>query len=554
MLKIDLKAAEKEFLWTSCVDDVIATVANYYQMDYRFAYANAWGFHYVPWKEKPDLPFGKRIDTTNAVERYDFLEVCHGIRMVYHRNRTIEELLSIVKTELEAKRPCALHIDSYELTWDAGYQRWHTNHVIMPQEITEDSIKLIDPYNYRINLEFPIQQLCANTTKFCITFEVKPEQSKQFPLLEEYEKVLERLLDHREKLDAFQQMRQFVTDFREHFQPELEFAENNGFFGGSSFHMRLVDMAFGRSFARQALIYLAEVLDSKELMELLNHLRRMISRFNFAISIMSRTFQGTEEQKQVNGKGTKEVIERVADMFWAEAELEEQTARQLLEEIRRLLRIKSMRQVNAVAYETMTRKTDSLFQQERRKKLYESYSINLEPFYNNVGFATLDHSGIADFTGVGEFFLYNERVEEYQWKDQGVEYLMKPYEFNQEDNIACKGQIIEVPQVMAKKIGFLATAEWGSYYEEVTVVYQDQSTERYYIGLTDFANFPRYGENIVYQGPTGMKEKDGVSPWQTEARIFSVIKAIKPGKIIRIQLPNCERVHIFGITLVDGEE
>lgn len=317
----------------------------------EFAYAYAWGFHYVPWKEKPDLPFGKRIDTTNAVERYDFLEVCHGIRMVYHRNRTIEELLSIVKTELEAKRPCALHIDSYELTWDAGYQRWHTNHVIMPQEITEDSIKLMNPYNYRINLEFPIQQLCANTTKFCITFEVKPE-----------------------------------------------------------------------------------------------------------------------------------------------------------------------------------------------------------PFYNNVGFATLDHSGIADFTGVGEFFLYNERVEKYQWKDQGVEYLMKPYEFNKEDNIACKGQIIEVPQVMAKKIGFLATAEWGSYYEEVTVVYQDQSTERYYIGLTDFANFPRYGETIVYQGPTGMKEKDGVSPWQTEARIFSVIKAIKPGKIIRIQLPNCERVHIFGITLVDGEE
>lgn len=76
---------------------------------------------------------------------------------------------------------------------------------------------------------------------------------------------MEEILGITGKGNDFDNMRQFSRDLKEHFSVEKELAGNSGRFYWGGFHFRLVEFAFGRSFARQALLYAAERLHSDEI-------------------------------------------------------------------------------------------------------------------------------------------------------------------------------------------------------------------------------------------------------------------------------------------------
>lgn len=537
MLTMELKAAEKEFIWTSCVDDVLATVANYYHLDYRFSYARAWRFQYTPWTNDCITKMGERINTNDVEYRYPFLEECHGIRIVKHTGLSLEQIISLAEEELKLNRPCAIHMDSYYLPWDFGYQQMHTNHVCIPLEIGKETITLMDPYNYREKMELSRVHL-KESTHFCLTFEIHPVAQDYSPV-KTMQEVLKEMLGEQ---NVFDQMRQFALDLKEHLNLKEEFADTQGNFHWSKLHLNLTELAFGRSFARQAVLYLAKVTESNKLIECSNHFRRMVSRFNFGISMMQRAIRPESCESEEGRKKIAKVLEEVSDLFIQEADFEQNTAQLLLQELERLNDEKEKeRQTELITgkeYKT-TEKVD-----------IQQHYVNLEKYWNNTGFGTMREKKSADFTCEGEFYLWNADMREFQWKDGQITYKFPMIGSGKPDNIACSGQRIEVSGVDCSKIALLAAAEWGSYYEEITMLYEDGYQEKYYFGFTDFAFGPRYGEHIAYEGPTAKKIQDEIKSWQKSAKIFSIIKAVRHGKVKAILLPKCERVHIFAITLV----
>lgn len=543
MLELEPKWVDKEFQWTSCVDDALATVSNYYGIEYRFAYAKAWDFKYTPFSIEEDMPFSKRLDTSNALWRYHFLESCHKTKMNYHYTENVDELLAIVSKELLNNRPCSIKLDSYNIPWDRGYKNLHTNHVCMPVGIGKDKIFVIDPYNHMKDLEFPISNL-QEASGFCITYEVEPEKNEAFDCIPVLIQVMEELLGVGGGKNNFDSMRQFAEDFRQNFSADIELNEYDRRFFWSELYFRLVEYAFGRSFMRQSLLYAAQKYQSKEIERTAQNFRRMISKFNYAIAMMQRTFKGNNEISTGKFIDEKQLIDEVGDIFYTEAEFEERTADSLL----KILKANTKKQ---------EKRSDTLFYSHPLK--IDSLPghvehIDLYSCYNNQAIGRSDESEKADFTGMGEYFLEDDFPQNRMLIYEGVVFQIGRNVENNFDNISCKGQEIFFKGINVLQIDLLLTAEWGSYYEEMRMVCTDGKERKIHLSVTDFAYEPRYGETVVYCGRTLMKKGQEIREWQKKAKIFAVSVEGLEGKVDRIVLPVCERIHIFAIRVVQKEE
>lgn len=538
MLKLEPRWVEKEFQWTSCVDDALATVSNFYGIEYRFSYAKAWDFKYTSYDIDKNMLFEKRLDTKNALERYHFLSECHRTKMNYHYKENVEELLDIVRNELAHNRPCSLRMDSYNIPWDGAYQKLHTNHVCMPVEIGKKDILVIDPYNHMTDLSFPISGL-KEASGFCITYDVNQEYNEMFDCKDILIKVMEELLGITGGNNDFDNMRLFSRELKEHFYIERELEKTGGRFFWSEFYFRLVEFAFGRSFARQAILYSAKRLQSDEVKEIGDSIRRMVSKFNYAIAMLQRVLTGKTADEGALINCQKRVLEEVGNLFSLEADFEENVANQLLKFLRG--------NVNTDK-EKMTAKLYS--SPLNVKQIGDACNVDLSPYYNNQAMGENTEAENADFTGVGEYFLKDDfpinRLIEYG----GVKFQIKPEGGNSYDNISCMGQKIKIDKQNVIQMDFMLAAEWGSYCEEIQVCYNDGREKVISFGVTDFALKPKYGETVVYQGRTSKREANQVKPWQKSAKLFAISVKEIHGNIDCIVLPMCERIHIFALRIL----
>ncbi|GAA6410235.1 hypothetical protein K040078D81_43520 [Blautia hominis] len=542
MLKLAPRWAEKEFQWTSCVDDALATVSNYYGIEYRFSYAKAWDFKYTSYDTDKNMLFEKRLDTKNALDRYHFLTECHRTKMIYHYTDDVKELLGIVENELSHNRPCAIRMDSYNIPWDYGYQNLHTNHVCMPVAIGKKDIQVIDPYNHMTDLFFPISGL-QEASGFCITYEVNPQYNEMFDCRSILIQVMEEILGITGKGNDFDNMRQFSRDLKEHFSVEKELAGNSGRFYWSGFHFRLVEFAFGRSFARQALLYAAERLHSDEIRKIAEAMRRMISKFNYAITIMQRTFKGEMPIEYGLSDHDKRVLEEVSNIFALEADFEENAANQLLQYLCGHTEVNKQEAVSNTMLQP-----GPLNLNQTGNACY----ADLSPYYNNQALGVNDLLENADFTGVGEYFLRDDIPSDRLIKYNGIEFPIGTGHGNLYDNISCRGQKILICRNNVIQLNFMLTAEWGSYCEEIQIYYDIGRKGVIPFGVTDFALDPKYGETVVYQGRTLAKSENQVKPWQDKAKIFAFSVSGINGNIDYLILPVCERIHIFALRIVQG--
>ncbi len=548
MLNLEPVRIGREFQWTCCLDDTIATVAKYYRIEYRFAYPETWNFLYTPWSENEYLKFSDRIGTENVKERYGFVEKYHRIKMNRCETEDVCEILRAVREELSAKRPVSIRMDSYCLPWDALYQRGHTNHVCMPVEVNESLgyIKVIDPFNMLVDLQFPIS-LLQEASGFYITYAVDREQNSSFDRRGVFGEIIGNLLRGKDNKNAFHRMRTFAEDFLRYFDPAVELAESCGQFAWRPLHYSMIDMAFGRSLFHITMKYMAEADESAEMDELTVCFRRMISKWNIVIAMLQRTFRMQDKalppsERRAFSTDSGRVIRSVYKLLAEEADYEEKTAERLLDIL------KSPGKTHPVYGRKNT-------QGGGKTEGSGCVCLDLKQHFNNKAFDSMEPCHGADFTGHGEFILADGFPEQTLWKTGDMAFQLAEVRKPEEDNISCTGQVVAFEPVRCGKISFLTAAEWGNYFEPVRLMNTGGEELEINLGVSDFAFATRYGEKTVWVGKSAGMSDGKVQIMQQEAKLFLVTCDLGGiCEISGIRLPDCSNIHIFAITLHGGEE
>lgn len=129
----------------TCIEDIIACVANYWKRAHVLMFSEVWNFRYDPMEGKL-LPFGDRIRTNKgnygAYTRYHGLSIEHTGEMKYG------SLMPLIKDNLADNRPVAIYIDSYWCPWNEAYQKHHFPHycLIIDLDDEKEIARCLDPY------------------------------------------------------------------------------------------------------------------------------------------------------------------------------------------------------------------------------------------------------------------------------------------------------------------------------------------------------------------------------------------------------------------------
>ncbi len=183
------------------------------------------------------------------------------------------------------------------------------------------------------------------------------------------------------------------------------------------------------------------------------------------------------------------------------------------------------------------------------KKNYTNYYVDLTGCYNNQAFEeTLRDDSIADITGEGTHYIFQDLVVNQEWK-KGDFCFKYSYFPAQPDNISCDGQTVYIPEINAQYINVLGCSEFGNYREEIEIEFSDGTIQRITTDFTDFYQAAIYGETIYWIGAAADRKNGKTNYHNFNARLFAKRYRIEPGCILKIHLPKRKNVHIFALTL-----
>ncbi len=134
-----------------------------------------------------------------------------------------------------------------------------------------------------------------------------------------------------------------------------------------------------------------------------------------------------------------------------------------------------------------------------------------------------------------------------RFESSGAVFLFPPTD-TESNNVVMLGQRLAVPPGAYAALHLLASSEQGNYEAPLRLVYGDGSVDELVLGLSDWCQLPRYGEEVAVEfaqrrGASGAVER-------ITCRIFHQVLPVDPSKeLTRIELPDRETMHLFALTL-----
>ena len=187
---------------------------------------------------------------------------------------------------------------------------------------------------------------------------------------------------------------------------------------------------------------------------------------------------------------------------------------------------------------------------ESYQKIHHVIPINLKSYFNNQAFNnSISNESTAKFDDNGYLLISkNDNFKDFQ---VGI------MRFNCDsitgitnDNIICNSQIVEIPQGKYKCIMILGCAEHGSFERTLRIEYVNGKSEQLTTGFTDIGEIAHYGEKIAWFGKFIKTVDSRAFVDGFEPKIFAkTYYLISSGTVKRIILPDCNNIHIFAISL-----
>ncbi len=180
------------------------------------------------------------------------------------------------------------------------------------------------------------------------------------------------------------------------------------------------------------------------------------------------------------------------------------------------------------------------------------HGLDLSPLYNNDAFSDTRNPSKGNFDARSGALGATYPAERAPAASAVTELLGVPLFFppSNEDanNVALKAQKVLVPPGRYRTAWILGSSEQGNYQNQLTFEYADGSADTVTLGLSDWCQLPRYGEQIALEfaqrrGATGAVER-------ITCRIYLQNLTVDESKeLTAILFPDRETMHIFSLTL-----
>jgi hypothetical protein len=129
----------------------------------------------------------------------------------------------------------------------------------------------------------------------------------------------------------------------------------------------------------------------------------------------------------------------------------------------------------------------------------------------------------------------------------GVPFLFPPTD-RDANNVAFVGQRLDVPPGAYDALHLLGVSEQGNYQGVLRLVYEDGTSDEATLGLSDWCQVPRYGEEIAFE--FAQRRGAGGAVERITCRILQQRLPLRgDARLVRIELPDRETMHLFALTL-----
>jgi hypothetical protein len=129
----------------------------------------------------------------------------------------------------------------------------------------------------------------------------------------------------------------------------------------------------------------------------------------------------------------------------------------------------------------------------------------------------------------------------------GVPFLFPPTDADA-NNVAFVGQRLDVPPGRYDALHLLGVSEQGNYQGVLRLVYEDGRSDEHTLGLSDWCQTPRYGEDVAFE--FAQRRGAGGAVERITCRILQQRVPLRGDvRLVRIELPDRETMHVFALTL-----
>ena len=511
----------------TCAEDLVATICTWLGRGFEMMFTHSWGFTFQAEKDGFTGIMGNRI-SPGLGDRTTGLYKHHGVRIVMHNELDLVKLLEIIRRELENSRTLAIVCDAVWVPWDAGYQRegHDSTHsfLIVGYDGEKRLLYCVDSTYMQYWSALPFENLVKGFEGSCWTYEVSEIEEKEV----DWQEVIRSAVGRLRESQAFEAMREFGRELATKLDIKKEAVGHSDFVVLKLFE-NIKIIAMGRRQFARLMEYLVKRYEIGGLEELATELDLAGSKWEAIRGLLLRLYKPRD---------AKVLIEKAAKLVLEVADEEEALAGLLMQ----LCEQGELGNVQVAAG-----RVESVAVEEGK-----SFFLDLGKYFNNNGCGgDYFEASKADFNGFGQFFLMDGMPKEGVLKAGEMEFYFLKLGDGLNDNIACSGELIEVPEGRYSSIMFLGCGDEGNFAGPVVIQYRDGVTEKIYLEFSCWYFQPMNEETVAWTGARIAERLSGrihVQPRHTN--IFGQRYKLKHvGEVISIRLPDCINLHVFAITL-----
>lgn len=511
-----------------CFGDIIASVALWWGRGYKLGYIGSWGFSYEECKSNSrDFVLGKRIgpgseDLLLNLERY------HGIKIIRHETKTIEEIFPIAIKELERNRPLGIYLDSFWNPWDQFYQKAHNAHVCLIVGYDEKSMNFncIDPYFQKEGLYLPFEHFRCGCGP-CFTFSIVNDKEHTHNWKEIIEGQVKRSQGESNSYNTYYAMKHFADDLS--LLTDLK-NETRGYdsYEKSPLLLNINRIYFNRMTFSHSLQYLA----SANKIEALLDASKMMGQYQAKWSVI---YYGLIKACYL--QNSAELLKRISTYIYEVADKEKEFI-DILSKI-----------VNDNTNSLFSYYDSSKVIINGKQKLDDIVFIDIRKLFNNNAFAdSLSDDCTADLNVAGTYFISDKSTMEEIWTIDEMKFQFPILCNGKNDNLVCKGQMINIPKGCYDTIMLLGCADWGDHMDKIVIKYDSGIEEEIPLKFSGYTK-PIFGECIAWTGHCAYRAENSVAMYPVPVHLYAQKIILKHrGIMTGLCLPYCSNIHIFSIS------
>lgn len=507
----------------TCYEDVLLSTAAYYNKEYQMAFSEIFNFEYNSENSGQSKLLSERLSSGNANIQNLLKQYC-GIEVIIKNTETAEDVIRIVKEQLELGYPTIFYVNTFWCPWHRDYQKYCNGHICLAIGIDgRDSIICIDPIEGENHFCLPFEDFKNGSDK-CSIVNIQKSADEI-----EYISILQNSVEKIVDSNVFANMESFAYDFDSQFNFEEEFQNAKIHIWEVLLYRKLIFISGSRYLYSLFINQVNKNIHSQKLAQVEKDLLCVQSKWKIALSLfVKEAYMGYSEN----------INKSISKWFW-----------KILEDERKIiLNLKNI----VYSSELLSGNSECVQNSDSESEIeYSEYSyIDLRKYYNNTAFhSTCSKECSADFTGTGHYFLSQNAPGEQIITSEKMSFKFPRIQDDNYDNISCNSQIVAIPSGVYKGIMLLGSCEWGNFIDYMKLDFINSETKSIQINFSDWQEQqPRYDEKIIWSGQ--IYDKQYSMTYNNKHNIYGLFRPIQNTQAIEnLILPACSNMHIFAVTL-----